>query len=161
MSDRQSKDLRLSPLLPGEKLVVSKKEPNRETIMDEIIERIASAAGISPDIARTAVQIILKFLNKEAPDDKMSMLFDALPGASDLVSEGESSGGGGLLGGLMGSMGGMGGAMAALNELNSAGLDMGQVQSVASELIGAAKESVGEEVVDEIVSSVPGLNQII
>ncbi len=129
--------------------------------MDEIIERIASAAGISPDIARTAVQIILKFLNKEAPDDKMSMLFDALPGASDLVSEGESSGGGGLLGGLMGSMGGMGGAMAALNELNSAGLDMGQVQSVASELIGAAKESVGEEVVDEIVSSVPGLNQII
>lgn len=129
--------------------------------MDEIIERIASAAGISPDIARTAVQIILKFLNKEAPDDKMSMLFDALPGASDLVSEGGSSGGGGLLGGLMGSMGGMGGAMAALNELNSAGLDMGQVQSVASELIGAAKESVGEEVVDEIVSSVPGLNQII
>ncbi len=129
--------------------------------MDEIIERIASAAGISPDIARTAVQIILKFLNKEAPDDKMSMLLDALPGASDLVSEGESSGGGGLLGGLMGSMGGMGGAMAALNELNSAGLDMGQVQSVASELIGAAKESVGEEVVDEIVSSVPGLNQII
>ncbi|SNZ07023.1 DUF2267 domain-containing protein [Cohaesibacter gelatinilyticus] len=129
--------------------------------MDEIIERIASAAGISPDIAKTAVQIILKFLNKEAPDDKMSILFDALPGASDLVSEDEGSSGGGLLGGLMGSMGGMGGAMAAMNELNSAGLDMGQVQSVASELIGAAKESVGEEVVDEIVSSVPGLNQII
>ncbi|MCV6546106.1 MAG: DUF2267 domain-containing protein [Cohaesibacter sp.] len=129
--------------------------------MDEIIERIASAAGISPDIAKTAVQIILKFLNKEGPDDKMSMLLEALPGASELISEEGENSGGGLLGGLMGSMGGMGGAMAAMNELNSAGLDMGQIQSVASELISAAKESVGEEVVDEIVSSVPGLNQIV
>ncbi|MCT4654889.1 MAG: DUF2267 domain-containing protein [Cohaesibacter sp.] len=130
--------------------------------MDELIERIASAAGISPDLAQTAVRVILNFLNKEGPEDKMSMLMDALPGASDLLEGGESSGGGGgLLGGLMGSMGGMGGAMAALNELNSAGLEMGQIQSVAQELIGTAKESVGEEVVDEIISSVPGLNQVL
>lgn len=128
--------------------------------MEQLIARIASAAGISDELAQTAVKIILNFLAKEAPEDKMSMLVDALPGAADLM-DGGSEGGGGLIGGLLGSMGGMGGAMAAMNELSSAGLGMGEVQSVAGELVAAAKENVDEGVVDEIISSVPGLKQIL
>lgn len=127
--------------------------------MQEIVTRIASAAGIDEGLAQTAVKIILNFLAKEAPEDKMSMLVEALPGASELMDGGE--GGGGLVGGLLGSMGGMGGAMAAMNELSQAGLGMGDVKSVAGELITAAKENVDESIVDEIIGSVPGLNQIL
>lgn len=126
--------------------------------MQELIARIASSAGISEDLAQTGVKIIINFLNKEAPEDKMGQLMDALPGLSDLLEGGES-GGGGLLGGLMG---GLGGAMAAMNELNSAGLGMGEVKSVAGELVAAAKENLDDEsVIDDIIGSVPGLNQIL
>ena len=127
--------------------------------MEEIISRIASAAGISEELAQTALKIILNFLAKEAPVDKVNMLAEAL-GATDLL-EGAAENGGGLLGGLMSSMGGMGGAMAAMSELNSAGLGMGEVKSVAGEMIAAAKENVDESIVDEVISSVPGLSQIL
>ena len=123
--------------------------------MEEIIARIASAAGISEEMAQTAVKIILNFLAKEAPEDKVAMLAEAL-GATDLLDAPAESGG--LLGGLMG---GMGGAMAAMSELNSAGLGMGEVKSVAGEMIAAAKENVDEAVVDEVIASVPGLSQIL
>jgi hypothetical protein len=134
----------------------------RETIMEQIIARIASAAGISEDLAMTAVKIILNFLAKEAPEDKMNMLVSAL-GAQNLMDQAAEAGnsGGGLLGGLMGAMGGMGGAMAALNQLTSEGLSMGEVQTVATELISAAKENADESLVDDVVNSVPALSQIL
>ncbi|WP_319495772.1 DUF2267 domain-containing protein [uncultured Cohaesibacter sp.] len=133
--------------------------------MEQIIARIASAAGISEDLAMTAVKIILNFLAKEAPEDKMNMLVSAL-GAQELMDQAAEAGngGGGLLGGLMGAMGGMGGiggAMAALNQLTSEGLSMGEVQTVATELISAAKENADESLVDDVVNSVPALSQIL
>ncbi|WP_319516456.1 DUF2267 domain-containing protein [Cohaesibacter marisflavi] len=133
--------------------------------MEQVIARIASAAGISEDLAMTAVKIILNFLSKEAPEDKMNMLVEAL-GAQPLMesaAETEESGGG-LLGGLMGAMGGMGGmggAMAALNQLTSEGLSMGEIQTVASELITVAKENADDSLVDDVVNSVPALRQIL
>lgn len=129
--------------------------------MEELIGRIVAAAGIDEELAQNAVGIILGFLNKEGPEDKMQMIFDALPGAKELVEAQASSGGGGLLGGLGNMMGGSMGALAVLNELNSAGLDMGGVQSVAKELLSYAKENAGEDVVNEVVSQIPGLNQIV
>ena len=130
--------------------------------MEELINRIMTAAGIEENIATQAVGIILGFLNKEGPEDKMQLIFDALPGAKALVdAREEAGGGGGLLGGLGSMMGGGMGAMAALNELNNAGLDMDGVQSVAKELISYAKEKAGDDVVDEVVSQIPGLSQIL
>jgi len=58
-------------------------------------------------------------------------------------------------------MGGQMGAMAALSELNGIGLDMDGVQSVAKELISYAKEKAGDDVVNEVVSQIPGLSQIV
>ncbi|QFT31521.1 DUF2780 domain-containing protein [Roseibium porphyridii] len=130
--------------------------------MEELINRIMAAAGIDEGLATNAVGIILGFLNKEGPEDKMQLIFDALPGAQALVeAREENGGGGGLLGGLGSMMGGGMGAMAALNELNSAGLDMDGVQSVAKELISYAKEKAGDDVVDDVVSQIPGLSQIL
>ena len=130
--------------------------------MDELIKRIAEAAGIDIDQAREAIAIILGFLNKEGPSDKMQEIFDALPGASELVAEREAqTSGGGLLSGLSGMMGGGMGTMAVLNELTSAGLSMDNVQSVTKELVSYAKEKAGDDVVNEVISQIPGLNQIV
>jgi hypothetical protein len=119
--------------------------------MEELIGRITSNVGIDEELAGKAISIILNFLNKSAPEDKMAELLGAMPGASDLITD---EGGGGLFsGGAMGAMG-------AMNDLTSAGLSMGQVQGVTSEVVGFAREKSGS-VVDEIVSSIPGLSQFV
>ncbi|GAB2183243.1 DUF2780 domain-containing protein [Roseibium sp. LAB1] len=130
--------------------------------MEELINRIMAAAGIEEDVAKNAIGIILGFLNKEGPEDKMQLIFDALPGAKELVdARAEAGSGGGFLGGLGSMMGGGMGAMAALNELTNAGLDMDGVQSVVKELVSYAKEKAGDDVVNEVVSQIPGLSQIV
>ena len=123
--------------------------------MDQLIARITEKVGIDAELARKAVSIILSFINKDGPQDLVQQVMQAMPGASDLIET--ESGGGGLLGGLVGSMG----AMGALNQLTSAGLDMGQVSGVTREVITYAKEHADEDMVDEIVGSIPGLSQVI
>src|SRR5690606_22766802 len=83
------------------------------------------------------------------------------PGASELVARfnGEGEGGGGLLGGLMASFGG--GVMALGQQLMSQGLGMGEITALAKETIRIAREHAGDEVVDQVVASVPGLSQVI
>ncbi|WP_082442416.1 DUF2780 domain-containing protein [Roseibium album] len=133
-----------------------------ENSMEELVSRVMSAAGIDKDLATNAVGIILNFLNKEGPEDKMKLIFDALPGAAELVAGRQDAGsGGGLMGGLGNMMGGKMGAMAALSELNGAGLDMGGIQSVVKELVSYAKEKAGDDVVDEVISQIPGLSQVV
>ncbi|ERP94141.1 hypothetical protein Q669_04525 [Labrenzia sp. C1B10] len=135
---------------------------DQEIFMDELIQRIMAAAGIEEDVAKNAIGIILGFLNREGPEDKMQLIFDALPGAKDLVdARAEAGSGGGFLSGLGSMMGGGMGAMAALNELTNAGLDMDGVQSVVKELVSYAKEKAGDDVVNEVVSQIPGLSQIV
>lgn len=133
--------------------------------MDELIGRIAAAAGISEDLARQAIGIILKFLERDGPPDAVAQILAALPGASQLMAEQGGGGGGGLLGSLAGklggSIGGGMGAMAALNELTNAGLDMGEVQTVTRELVQVARERAGDDVVDRVVASIPGLGQVL
>jgi len=123
--------------------------------MDQLIARITEKVGLDAELARKAVSIILSFINKDGPQDLVQQVMQAMPGASDLIET--ESGGGGLLGGLVGSMG----AMGALNQLTSAGLDMGQVSGVTREVITYAKEHADEDMVDEIVGSIPGLSQVI
>lgn len=124
--------------------------------MDQLIATIAEKVGIDAELAKKAVSIILSFLNKDGPQDLVQQVMQAMPGASELI-EADDGGGGGLLGGLVGNMG----AMGALNQLTSAGLDMGQVTGVTREVISYAKEHAGEDVVDEIVGSIPGLSQVV
>ncbi len=120
--------------------------------MEELIARIAANAGIDEALAKKAVTIILNFLNKSAPEDKMTQLLDGMPDARDLITT--DGGGGGMFGG------GMMGAMGAMNDLTSAGLSMGQVQGVTKDLVDYSREQSGD-VVDEIISSIPGLSQLV
>lgn len=130
--------------------------------MSELVTRIADKVGISPDKAETALGMMLGFLQREAADGPVARMIEAIPGAAALVAahNGEGSGGGGLLGGLMSAIGG-GGIMGLGQQLMSQGLGMGEISSLAKETIAVAREYAGSDVVDEVVASVPGLSQFV
>src|ERR1700684_2972250 len=96
-----------------------------EGIMDELIARLVADIGIDLSAAEKAVGIILDFLVKEGPADKVQPLLAKLPGAEALIQKTAAEGGGGLMGGNL-----VGGVMGAGMRMMSAGLSMGQVQSV-------------------------------
>lgn len=120
--------------------------------MSELATRIATKVGIDEALAEKAVGIIMDFLAKSAPADKLARLAEAMPEMKSAAQSG--GGGGGMLGGMMG-------AMAAMNALTSAGLSMGQVQSVTKETMAYAREKAGPDAVNDVVSSIPGLSQFI
>lgn len=131
--------------------------------MNELIQRVSDNVGIDPATAEKAIGMMLGFLQREAADGPVARMIEAIPGASDLVAKynGEGAGGGGLLGGLLSAVGAGGGVMALGQQLMSQGLGMGEITSLAKETIGYAKEQAGEDVVDEVVNSVPGLSQFV
>jgi hypothetical protein len=121
--------------------------------MDELIGRLVANVGVDRAAAETAVGIILQFLAKEGPPDKVGQLIDKLPGAAAAIQNApDDSGSGGMFGG---------GVMAAGTRMMAAGLSMGQVQAVTRETIGYAREKIGEDAVGEIVGAIPGLGQFV
>ena len=68
--------------------------------MDELIGRLVSDVGIDRPAAETAAGIILDFLAKEGPADKMQLLLAKLPGAEALMQKAASQCRGGM-GGVM------------------------------------------------------------
>ena len=131
--------------------------------MNEIVTEIANRVGIAPDLAEKALGMMLGFLQREAADGPVAEMIEKIPGATELVAQfnGEGSGGsGGLLGGLMSALGG-GGIMGLGQQLMSEGLGMSEITTLAKETIAIAKQHAGEEVVDQVVASVPGLSQFV
>ncbi|HEY8124304.1 MAG TPA: DUF2267 domain-containing protein [Methylocystis sp.] len=126
--------------------------------MDELVARVSAALGVDAEVARTAVGLVLGFLQKESADGAVSEFLDKLPGAREAIDAAQSSGGGGGLGGLMG---GMGGLMGLAAKLNGAGIDMGQIPKLGHEIFGYAEEKVGPEKLREIVDSIPGISQFV
>jgi len=122
--------------------------------MDELITRLVANVGVDRVAAEKAVGIILAFLLKEGPADKVQALIDRLPGAAALMQaqQGADAGGG---------MFAMGGIMGAGTKMMAAGLSMVQVQGVTREVIAYTREKVGEDEIGEIVGAIPGLSQFI
>src|SRR4051794_5968856 len=117
--------------------------------MDELIGRIVARAGIDRATAEKAVNIIITFLIKEGPTEQVRSLMARMPGGEAfLASHAQDETGGGF---------GMGGIMGVGSKLMTAGLSMPQVQAVTQEVIAFSRETAGEDVVGEIVGSIPGL----
>ncbi len=116
--------------------------------MDELVGRLVAELGIDRQVAEQAVGIILAFLIKEAPADKVKPLVDAIPGAEEAAAAAPAGGGFG-----------MGGIMGVGTQLMGLGLGMGEVQDVARTLLGYAREKAGEDAVGELVGAIPGLSQ--
>lgn len=123
--------------------------------MDELIKRLTANTGMDTATAQKAIGIILNFLVKEGPTDKVQTLIAGLPGADvalKTAQSGEPNGG---------MFGGMGGIMGVGTQLMGAGLSMGQVQTVPREIIAYVREKAGEDAVGAIVGAIPGLSQFV
>jgi hypothetical protein len=122
--------------------------------MDELIARLVADVGIDRSAAEKAVGIILDFLVKEGPADKVQPLMAKLPGAEALrvKTDGES---GGPLGGSIG------GVMGAGMRMMSAGLSMGEVQDVARAVLAYVREKAGDKAISEVGAAIPGLAQFV
>jgi hypothetical protein len=121
--------------------------------MEELIGRLVANVGVDRTAATTAVGIILQFLMKEGPADKVRALIDKMPGAeAAMQSTPPDQNSGGMFGG---------GIMAAGTRMMAAGLSMGEVQAVTRETIAYAREKAGEDAVGEIVGAIPGLGQLV
>ncbi|MGB3876355.1 MAG: hypothetical protein WA980_10935 [Shinella zoogloeoides] len=130
--------------------------------MNDLVSRVADAVGIDAALAEKAIGMMLGFLQREAADGPVAKMIEAIPGASDLVAQYNGEGEGkGLLGGLMSALGAGGGVMGLGQQLMSQGLGMGEITGLAKETIAVAREHAGDDVVDEVVASVPGLSQFV
>jgi hypothetical protein len=126
----------------------------REGIMEELIARLVANVGVDQAAAEKSVGIILDFLLKDGPADKVQALIDRLPGAAALLQAQQAADTGG-------GMFAMGGIMGAGTKMMAAGLSMGQVQGITKEVIAYSREKAGEDAIGEIVGSIPGLSQFI
>jgi hypothetical protein len=139
----------------------------KEREMENLIARVATAANLSPDVARKAVALIGDFIQREAPEEAVKELFEKAPAFPAIIASSTQTGGEGMGAGLKGLMGvasgamGGGGLMALGSELLSLGLDMEQIQTIGKEVFGYAREKAGDEVVGEISAAIPGLSQFI
>jgi hypothetical protein len=120
--------------------------------MDELVGRLVTKVGVTREVAERAVGIILQFLLKEGPPEKVQALMRQLPGAEALLQSAPEESGG---------MFDMGGVMGAGTKMMAAGLSMGQVQSVTREVIAYTREKAGEDTVGEVVGAIPGLGQFV
>jgi hypothetical protein len=122
--------------------------------MDELLDRLVANVGVDRGVAEKAVGIILAFLLQDGPSDKVQALINRIPGA-DAVAQAaaseESFGMGGLMGGIMG----------VGTKLMASGLDTDQMKGVTQELLAYARSVSGDDAVNEIVASIPGLGQFI
>ncbi len=129
--------------------------------MDELVARVAAAAGISAEQAQRAINLILAFLRREAPDE-----FDAmhphLPGAAEGAEAGEidKPANGGLMGSIMGKLSGGGGLMSLASQLTGLGLSTGEMTTVGKELFTFARERAGDDRVEKVAHAIPGLGTL-
>ena len=128
--------------------------------MQDLIERIVTATGLSEDKAMRALGIVLTLLQTQGNQNKVGELFDKLPGAAELAkqygTDGAGKGGGGLLGMLAGGM--MGGPLAAISKLSAVGLSMDQIKALGTTTLDYAKEKAGAQLVKDVAGSIPGLS---
>lgn len=124
--------------------------------MNDIIRQISEATGIQPNVAEKALGLMLGFLEKEGEDGPVQKMLAAIPGAQDLISQYGGDGSGGFLSGLAG-----GGIMGLGQQLMGQGLGMGEITALAKQTIALAKQYAGEQLVDEVVASIPGLGQFV
>lgn len=125
--------------------------------MQELISRIAAETGLDAGTAMQAVGQILLYIKTEGTDPAVETMIDATPGANEAIVEAGNADAD--AGGLGGMFGGGGGIMALGSRLMSLGLDMDGIQAVARELVAHARRAAGDETVDRVIQTTPGLSQ--
>ncbi|MGH6813106.1 MAG: DUF2267 domain-containing protein [Methylocella sp.] len=127
--------------------------------MEDLIARIAAAAGVEPEIAKKSAETILAFLRREGPKAEVDALFAAVPGAAEAAGAAPGESGGGPLNGPNGGVGG--GLMGLAGRLTSLGLGMGEMQAIGRQVFAYVREKAGDELVGQVAAAIPGLAQFL
>lgn len=127
--------------------------------MNELVERVSTAAGIEPESARKAIGLILNFMLQEGPGIEVNTIIDKIPGAREAMSGAAAEeDGGSVLNGLTG--GRSAGLMGLASQLGGLGLSMGEMQTIGREVLAYAREKAGEDAVGAVAGAIPGLHQL-
>lgn len=125
--------------------------------MEQFTQFLSERLGISQDVARNSLKVLLQFAHKHTTGTEFEELLHKIPGASQLIAEpapaGQANSLGGLLGGLLG--GSAGGAAEALAGLQAAGLDTAKIMPFLRAFVEKAREVAGPETVDEVLKKMP------
>ena len=119
--------------------------------MDELVDELATKAGIDGAVAEKTVGIILDFLRSEGPPETVQALIDRIPGAEAAIAAARSGSG---LSRLMG-----GGLMAVGTRLMGLGLAITDIQKIARELFAFGRDKIGADRMSAIIVGTPGLSQ--
>lgn len=126
--------------------------------MDELIARLTERLDMDAATARSVVGLVLKFLDREAPQEAMAPLLQAHPWIpallADIPEEGPPPA-------SERHFGGMARLMQAADRMMALGLTMPQVQAAVRETVAYARETAGSEAIDHLVRTVPGLRQVV
>ncbi len=127
--------------------------------MQDLIGRVTARTGLDEDVAERAIGIMLSLIQTHGDQSKVGTLFDKMPGASEISAQhgGNDTREGGLFGMLGG--GSLGVQLAAAAKFQAAGLNMVQIKELGAEVFDYAQQKAGEELVRDVVNSIPGLNK--
>lgn len=135
----------------------------------DFISMAAQNLGQSETSTKSATGALLGVLQQKADPGDFQKLLGAIPGASDLLSAGEGSGGiGGMLGGLGGgggALGGLtsalggggGGAMGLIGALAGSGFSTDKLGGLVSLFMNFAKGQAGDGLVQKLLGQAPEL----
>lgn len=136
--------------------------------MQDIVQAIAGKLGIDESTAGSAVTVILQLIQQHADAGPAASLIAKLPGAQALLdgtggaAEPSSGGLGGLMGSVAGALGGeLGSGVGAFAQLQEAGLNSDQVGPLVGQFLDLAKEHAGGDLANQVMSSIPGLQDIV
>ncbi len=154
--------------------------------MDELLQQAAGKFGIDVSQARGLAGAVFKTVRKEAADEDVAALDEAVPEAAQLADEADdddeapAAGGGGLVGALGGALGGFGGgglggalggvigavaggggAAGLIARFAKAGIGAGQATNFVQLIIDFVKQKAGSALVGRLVSQVPALKGLI
>ena len=134
--------------------------------MDEILEKLASAAGLDPDTAKGGLGAVFSFLKEHLPANLFGQVEKSVPDAQGMAdsfdaTKAEPSGGGGLLAsasGLVGSLMGEGAGSAAklVGKLGSAGLSLSQIQTFLPKVVEVLRPYLPADLIAKIEGLVAG-----
>ena len=132
--------------------------------MDQIVTAISQKLGIPEAVVRSGLTVVLNFLKQKAGGTEFGALLNMIPGASDLANAPapDAGGGGNFLGNLIGSVSSMFGGQSAdigkaVAGLENAGIKTEQIAPFVQTFVGEAKKIAGEDTVNKVLASVPGL----
>ena len=138
-------------------------------MIEDLVQKSAIHAGLSPEQASTALSAALFLIRKHGDPAKVNELFQAVPGSEAMAEAGSTLAtkkGGGLVSGMMRNAAGASGAamsdaMAMGQQMARQGVTTSDMQKILPLAMGWVHEKSGRDLLREVLATVPGLGPLL